>query len=190
VSLDTAQVVDKAIELLDREAEGGLGFNRVARALSVKPPSLYNHVADGADLERRVAIRRWSMFERACAGSAPELEGGEALRAFARAFREFARRHGGLFDQMSTVRLSPSDPDFAGVGGPLLSRIAVPLRSLGVADADITHAARAFRSAVHGFVVLERQQQFAMNSSVEESFERMLDLLVGGLGAGTMSLPG
>jgi hypothetical protein len=91
---------------------------------------------------------------------------------------------------MSTVRMSPADPDFAGVGGPLLSRIAVPLRSLGVADDDVTHAARAFRSAVHGFVFLERQRQFAMSASVEESFERMLDLLIGGLEAGATRLPG
>jgi hypothetical protein len=83
-----------------------------------------------------------------------------------------------------------ADRDFAGVRGPLLSRIPVPLRSPGVADGDITHAARAFRSAVHGVVVLEWQRQFAMGASVEKSFERMLDLLVGGFGAWMMRLPG
>jgi len=184
VSLDTVQVVAKAVELLEREGEHGLGFNRVARELGVKPPSLYNHVAGGADLERRVAIRAWSMFEQACARGARGQEGGEALRAHARVYRDFARSHGGLFQVMATVRLSPSDPDFAGVGGALLARIAAPLRALGVSSDDLTHAARAFRSAVHGFVVLERQHQFAMGASVEKSFERLLDLLIGGLDSG------
>jgi AcrR family transcriptional regulator len=180
-SLDTAQVVDTGILLLEREGEGGLGFNRVARELGVKPPSLYNHVADGADLERRVAIRGWSTFDRAAAGKALGLDGGEALRAHARAYRDFAREHEGLFHVMATVRLKPTDPEFAGVAGPLLERLATPMRDLGVAGDDVVHCVRAFRGAVHGFVLLESQRQFAAGAAVEESFERMLDLLIGGL---------
>jgi AcrR family transcriptional regulator len=153
----------------------------VARELGVKPPSLYNHVTDGADLERRVAIRGWSMFEHAAAGKVLGLDGGEALRAHARAYRDFAREHEGLFQIMATVRLKPTDPEFAGVAGPLLERLATPMRELGVAGDDLVHCVRAFRASVHGFVVLERQRQFAAGAAVEESFERMLELLVGGL---------
>jgi AcrR family transcriptional regulator len=123
------------------------------------------------------------MFDRTCVDEAGEDYGEEALLAYARAYRDFATRHPGLFQHMTSVRLAPADPEFVPVGRSLMARIVSPLRELGVAPEDETHAARSFRSAVHGFVVLERQRQFASGASVDESFERLLDLLVRGLGA-------
>jgi AcrR family transcriptional regulator len=184
MSLDTDAVLDEALRLLERGGDGALGFNRLARALGVKPPSLYNHVAGDADLRRRVAIRGWALFDAGSQRRARGLNGEDTLRAFAKAYREFAHSHPGLFGVMSTVRLAPADKDFSALAAPLLDRISSPIRDLGVQGGDVLHGVRAFRAAVHGFVVLERQQQFAMDASVKKSFDRLIDILLLGIRAG------
>jgi AcrR family transcriptional regulator len=184
VSLDTRAVIEEAVALLDREGEGTLGFNRLARALGVKPPSLYNHVADDADLRRRVAIQGWARFDAACQHRARGRSGAAALRAFAAAYRAFAAEHPGLFALMAEVSLSPDDPDYARVAGPLLERTLAPWRTLGLAGDDAVHAVRALRAAIHGFTVLERQGQFRMAPAADRTFARLIDATLAGFAGG------
>lgn len=89
MSLSTASVVDGAMRVVDSEGPGALGFNRVARELGIKPPSLYNHVADAGDLRRRVAIRGWERYAERCEALSRK-RGAGALVAFARAYLELA----------------------------------------------------------------------------------------------------
>jgi AcrR family transcriptional regulator len=184
MSLDTRAVIEEALALLDREGEGSLGFNRLARALGVKPPSLYNHVADDADLRRRVAIQGWARFDAACQARGRGRSGAAAVRALAAAYRAFAAQHPGLFALMAEVSLSPDDPDYAPVARPLLERTLAPWHALGLAGDDAVHAVRALRAAVHGFTMLEQQGQFRMGPKAARSFDRMLDALLAGLRRG------
>jgi AcrR family transcriptional regulator len=182
VSLDTRAVVSRAVALLEREGDGAFGFNRLARALGVKPPSLYNHVTNDADLRRRVAIHGWALFDAACERRGRGKSGAAALRTYAATYRSFAAEHPGLFATMAAVSLDPADPDYAPVAVPLLERLLAPCRALGLDGHGAVHAVRAIRAAVHGFVVLERQGQFRMGPKVERSFDRMLVALLAGLG--------
>jgi len=71
---------------------------------------------------------------------------------------------------MAAAPLSPTDPDYAPVAGPLLERVSVPCRALGLDGDEVVHAVRAFRAAVHGFVLLERGSQFQMRPGADQSF--------------------
>jgi len=77
--------------------------------------------------------------------------------------------------------LAPTDPDHAERAQALLGQFAGPLSELGVRSPDQAHAIRALRAAVHGFVVLERNGQFTMSADVDESFSRLVDLMIDGL---------
>ena len=55
------------------------------------------------------------------------------------------------------------------------------IASLGVEGADAIHAARALRSIIHGFATLEIAGGFGLPVDCDESFRRLLDLLVEGL---------
>jgi AcrR family transcriptional regulator len=180
VAVSVGTIVDAAVELLRADRAAGLGFNRVARALGIQPPSLYNHVADGDDLRRLVAIRGWQLFCDVCEAAQGRKRGARALHAFSDAYRRFAREEPGLFDLMETVPLSPSDPDHIVSMQRLLALFDAPLADLQVKPAERTHVIRALRAAVHGFVVLERQGQFAMAVDVDTSFQKMIDRVVGG----------
>ena len=58
------------------------------------------------------------------------------------------------------------------------------LRSWSLEGDDAVHAARAFRSAVHGFVALEAAGGFGIPVDLDESFERLVATLAGGLATG------
>jgi AcrR family transcriptional regulator len=180
VSLSTAEVVEQAVELLEREGVGALGFNRLARELGVKPPSLYNHVDGDADLRRRVAIRGWALYDASVARRARGRSAEAVLRGQAAAYRTFCGEHPGLFAVMAEVSLSPDDPDHAPVAGPLLERALAPWRELGLGSDEAVHAVRALRAAVHGFVVLERQGQFRMAPAADRTFARLVHAVIAG----------
>ncbi|AKF09077.1 TetR/AcrR family transcriptional regulator [Sandaracinus amylolyticus] len=178
----TDEVVDVAIALVEAEGEEGLGWNRVARALGVKPPSLYNHVESGADLRRRVAIRGWERWEDDARRAIARSRGPRAqLRALATSYRTFAHEHGALFAVLGSTRIAPDDPDFRPVAGRLLALFEAPLAELGVPAAKRVHAIRTVRSIVHGFVHLEAAGQLAMDASIDASFRYAIELLLDGL---------
>ena len=55
------------------------------------------------------------------------------------------------------------------------------LDGYGLTGDDAIHATRAVRSALHGFAVLETGGGFGIKLDLDESFERMVDLLDRGL---------
>jgi Tetracyclin repressor-like, C-terminal domain len=60
--------------------------------------------------------------------------------------------------------------------------IMAVLRGYELEGDDAVHAARAIRVALHGFVSLEAEQGFAIDVSLDESFEWLLETLDRGLG--------
>jgi AcrR family transcriptional regulator len=174
----TDAVIAAAIRLVDAEGESALGWNRLAQELGVKPPSLYNHVSDAADLMRRVAIFAWSELERETAIAFTRATSSEdQLRAIATSYRSFARRRPGLFAIASKTRIPLDDRDFVRVSAALFALFDAPLVGLGIPATQQVHAIRILRASVHGFVELERAGQFAMSTSVEETFAALLEVL-------------
>ena len=171
-------IAEAGIALLRADPGEGLGFNRVARALGIQPPSLYNHVEDSEALRRLVAIRAWQIFCDTCERAQGRKRGARALTAFGAAYRQFAQDEPGLFDLMEVVALDPTAADYLPSMQRIFRLFAGPLEALGVPAAERTHLIRALRAAVHGFVVLERRGQFAMADNVDESFILMLKRLL------------
>jgi hypothetical protein len=55
------------------------------------------------------------------------------------------------------------------------------VESFGIAGAEAIHAVRALRSMVHGFATLEAAGGFGLALSLDESFDRLIDLVILGL---------
>jgi len=176
----TPDVVTRAAAtLLDRDGPDALTLARLAEALGVKSPSLYNHV-DGLDaLTRRVALDGIDQLADACRAALMGRSGTDALRAFASAYRAFAVAHPGVYTVAQVAR--PGDAEYEAKAQRLLDPVLALLRALGLAEAELVHATRAVRSALHGFALLESGAGFGMDIDVDASFQWMLDLLVRGL---------
>jgi AcrR family transcriptional regulator len=177
--LDTEQVVDAAEEL----AEAGLDrvtFARLAHKLDVKPPSLYNHVKGREALIRLITLRGVNGLHDAIVQAAAGLSGADALRATAHAYRDYARAHPGRYEATLTAPAEP-DQELQSAAERLLGTLAAILRGWNLEGDDTIDAIRIMRSALHGFVSLERHGGFALARSVDASFERLVATLITGL---------
>lgn len=183
-SLDRQQVVAAAIACIDQDGPSGLGINRVAKHLGVKPPSLYNHVDGGADLALGVLIEASKQIGAAI-GSAttPTADPAAQLFAIALSTRAWALEHANLYLTMSQIPPDNEHPEFAAVMAELLGMFREPLRQLGVDGPDAIHAIRGLRATMHGFVLLETGGQFALSADIEDSYRWLIQVTIRGIGA-------
>lgn len=200
--LTATAVIAEAARLADEVGWEHVTLAALAGRLGVRVPSLYKHV-DGLDAVRRgvtilaldelgaalaVALTAARPGGGTAGGSAG---GGEAdataspvvrLDALARAYRAFATTHPGRY--AATVRAAPpGDAEHAAASDAVVATVFGVLGEIGLAGDDAVDAARALRSALHGFVVLEAAGGFGLPRDVDRSFERMITLLLRGLAA-------
>jgi len=107
--------------------------------------------------------------------------GVDALLAAARAYRGWAHAHPGRYE---AVQRAPAigDAARAAAASEAVEVLAGILRAWELEGADAVHAVRGLRSALHGFVDLERVGGFALEEPLDESYERLVRDVVAGLG--------
>jgi AcrR family transcriptional regulator len=181
--LDSERVVDTAAAIADAEGLDGVTLARVAGGLGVRAPSLYNHVDGRAGLRRALALRGVRELTAALRDAAVGRSGTDALAATARAYRAYARAHPGLY-AASVAAPAPDDAEHQVAAAETVDVVYAVLRGWRLEGDDAVHAARAFRSAVHGFVLLEATGGFGIPVDVDASFERLVATLAGGLPRG------
>jgi len=185
VGLDQAAVVEAAAALADEEGVEGLSLARLAERLSVRAPSLYNHVAGLEGVRRGLALlgtrQLGERLRRAAVGKA----GDEALEAIAEAYRTFVKEHPGLYASTlpaSRLREPAPDPQLQAAEQEALEPVLMVLASsYGLQDEEALHATRCLRAAVHGFATLEAAGGFGLALDTNESFRRLVWTIIGGL---------
>jgi AcrR family transcriptional regulator len=178
--LSTAAVVAAAAEIADAEGLDRLTLARVAAAAGVRTPSLYNHVESLDDVRRRVALLALRDLADALRDAAVGRAGDDALAAMADAYRAYARRHPGRY---AATQRAPAegDEEMRTAAAGAVDVVLAILRGYGLEGDDAIHAARAVRSALHGFVTLETGGGFGIPVDLDESYARMVRALARGL---------
>jgi AcrR family transcriptional regulator len=177
--LDAEQVLQAAVSLADHGLER-VTFARLAEVLGVRPPSLYNHVNGRPALLRLITLRGLHELTDAIAAAAAGLSGEDALRATAHAYRAYAHAHPGSYDATLAAPHEP-DPELHAAAERLLTLLSAILRGWKLEGDRAIDAIRAVRSALHGFVSLERSGGFAMARDRDASFDRLVAMLAAGL---------
>jgi AcrR family transcriptional regulator len=179
--LDADRVVDEAARIADADGLSAVTLTRVAAALGVQAPSLYNHVAGRDGLLGLVALRGVTELGDALRDAAVGRAGAEALVALAHAYRDYAHRHPGLY--AATVRApAPGDDEATAASARAVDVLIAVLGAWRLQGNAITHHIRAIRSALHGFVTIEAEGGFGLPVDIDESFELLLATLIAGLG--------
>ncbi len=178
--LDEGVVVRAAADLVDAQGIDALTLARLAERLGVRPPSLYNHVASLEEVRRGLALlgvrELCARLARAAIGTAGE----EGVFALADAYRRFAKERPGLY--AATLRAPDSDDQaLQQAAAELMDVVRAVLAPYGLRGAEETHAIRAWRSLVHGFVSLEMGGGFGLPLDLDESFRRLIRLFIAGL---------
>jgi AcrR family transcriptional regulator len=173
-------VVDEAVRIADSEGLAALTLARVATALGVQAPSLYNHVSGHQGLVRLIALRGLRGLSDAMRSASVGRAGNDALSAAARAYRDYVRAHPGCYE--ATVRAP--DPGDVELAAAAVDAVAVMLAVLTAWDLECeraVHAVRVIRSALHGFATIEAGGGFGLPLDVDKSFELLIETLLAGL---------
>ncbi|RKS79945.1 AcrR family transcriptional regulator [Motilibacter peucedani] len=179
--LDPAAVVAAGAELADEIGFAALTMGALAEKVGVRTPSLYKHVASQDDLNRRIAALAMDEAAVAVGAAIQGRAGHDALRAAARALRDFVRTHPGRYAATLSLELTGPDDPLAVAAARSLEPFTAVLRGYDIAPSDTTHALRALRSIFHGFATIEAGGGFQWSTDTDESFEWLVDLVDRGL---------
>ena len=179
--LDPAAVVVAGAALADEVGFAGLTMGQLADRVGVRTPSLYKHVANQDDLNRRIAALALTEASDAVGAAVQGCAGRDALAAAARAFRDFVLTHPGRY--AATLGVEPTGPDdpISVSGERLLGSFTAVLRGYAIGPDEMDHALRALRSFFHGFATLQSAHGFQWSADVDESFEWLITLVDRGL---------
>jgi len=176
-------VVRAAAGLVDAEGLEALSLGRLAAQLGVQTPSLYNHVEGLPGLRRELALLSNRLLGDCLGQAAIGKAGAEALMAAAQAYRSHIKDHPGLY--AASLRASGTLPTIdlelqASEERVVQIGLAVTA-SFGLRGEDALHAVRGLRSVVHGFATLEVAGGFGLPLDCDESFRRLVNMLICGL---------
>jgi AcrR family transcriptional regulator len=180
--LDHDVVVACAAQLADAEGLDAVTLARVAAALGVKPPSLYNHVKGRDGLLRGIALLGMAEIAAALREAAIGRSGADGLQATAQAYRTYVLEHPGRYAAGGITAPAADDTELQAAGGAVLDVLRGVLRSWSLDDEQTIHALRAFRAAVHGFASLEAASGFGIKLDLDVSFEHLIAALAAGFG--------
>src|ERR1700712_5279523 len=152
-------------------------MGQLADRVGVRTPSLYKHVASQDDLNRRIAALALNEAADAIGAATQGRAGRDALRAAARALRDFVLAHAGRY--AAALGLEPTGPEdpIIRASARVLEPFTAVLRGYEIAPAEMTHALRALRSIFPGFATIEAPGGFQWSTDTEESFEWLPRLL-------------
>jgi AcrR family transcriptional regulator len=171
--LTRARVVAEAAEVADQVGYEQLTLAAVAQRTGVRLPSLYKHVDSLDALRRDLAVLALRDLGRELTDATVGRSRSAALLGLAHAYLGYARAHPGRY--AATVRAPrEEDGEHAAAADAVLRVVLAILGGYDLDGEDGIDAARVLRSALHGFVSLERAGGFGLPRDVDRSYDRLV----------------
>jgi AcrR family transcriptional regulator len=178
-TLSRKDVVAAAIVCLQKEGESGLGVNRVARELGIQPPSIYKHIEGNKALRHAVAVEGMRMLTEHLSDQVKEISDRRRLiQTTAYGVRQFFHEYPSLHGVVTTTLIKNDDLEYQLSKQIFLDFYRKSLEPFGLIGDEVIHAIRTFISACHGFVLLERSQQFKEPQSLNDSYDWLIDTFI------------
>ena len=181
--LDKAMVVQAAADLANAEGVDALSLGRLAERLGVRTPSLYNHIDGLPGLYRELSLLNTRKLGERLSNAAIGKAGPDAVMAVAQAYREHIKESPGLY--MASLRaarnLAPANVELQAAEDRVVHVGMAVVASFGFSGEDGLHAVRGLRSVIHGFATLEVAGGFGLPLDCDESFRRLIAMLIAGL---------
>lgn len=184
--LTATLVLEEAAKLADAKGCDQFSLAELADRFHIKPPSLYNHLESLEALKRGLAMMALRELADALGKAAIGLSKDDAVRSLAGAYREFVKKHPGLY-QATQRAVGASDPELSRASDDVVDVCLAVLRGYGLDRRGALHALRGLRSAVHGFATLETAGGFGIPLSIDESFAWLVECFMAGLNAAASS---
>ena len=177
--LNTEVIAEAAIELVEEKGYRNFSMRELAARLGVQPASLYNHVNGIEAVHKAVGLHGISILEKALEQAYGYQDFVEALFIMADAYRKFANDSPELYQAVIEMRTTENEELRQSI-----QRIIHPFLVLigrEVKDPEkVVHFQRMMRSALHGFVSLEREGYLTYElTDSSASFRFMVENLAG-----------
>jgi AcrR family transcriptional regulator len=181
-SLSRQDVIAAAIACIDAEGATALGVSRVARELGIKPPAIYKHLENGADLQRSTAIVLWQQYLEEC----QQMMAGRSmtkdlLKQLGQFTRNFAKTYPARYQVMMQVQLQPGDTEAGATIQQLLHFLRQALNAYDLSEPQLIDVMRMVNAAIYGFISLEQSGLMTLARSTDKSYEVMLEGLIGAI---------
>lgn len=171
MQLTKTMIIDTALSLAEQQGYEAVTMANIARSLSIKPPSLYNHFKNLEEIKHAMAEAAQIQLYEALRDTE---QGAQPLLSLAKAYVHFGSSHPGLY--------ASSLPGGSWeVSEALVQLIADGLTSFPLDETDKIHAIRGFRSMLHGFIDLNKHAGFKLDVDLEKSLEEMVAIFERGL---------
>ncbi|TQR99609.1 TetR/AcrR family transcriptional regulator [Paenibacillus ottowii] len=179
--LKLQDILAAAEDIANERGMGDVTLTTLAQKLHIRPPSLYNHVNGLNGLRQVLALHSLGKLEEALMSAAVGRAGEDALTAMGSAYMQYARERPGLYEAM-LYATDRNDIELRHAADRVAELVITVLSSgYGFNEADCIHAARGFRSLLHGFASLEPKGGFGLPVDVDQSIEVMMDTFCAGL---------
>ncbi|MCP3988623.1 MAG: TetR/AcrR family transcriptional regulator [Actinomycetia bacterium] len=180
VQLSADLVIETAATIVDSEGIEALSLTRVAKDLGTSQPALYRHL-DGYDaLIRALGLRSREILAGRLAAAAVGLAREDAVRAMGVAWRRMVQDHPGIYAATDRYPVA-GDPELEAAIDQIVATLGQALIGFDLAEDEVVHVARTLRSAFHGFSHLEAGVGFPLKQDLDDSFDRLLELLCTGI---------
>ena len=181
--LSTVGVVAAGAAMADEVGIGAVSLSALANRLGVRPPALYKHVDNLADLQHRIAALAMTEFGDALREALQGRSGVDALTAMFTALRTYIAAHPGRYVATVGAEFRGEDDPLLVAGVRVINSVRAVLSGYGIKADDLDHAIRTLRCTIHGFAVLQAANGFQWNNDADESFAWMVSFVDAGLRA-------
>ncbi len=173
-------LIETAWQMAEADGLEALSLAKLAGAMGIKAPSLYHHVSSKAQLLKAVnELTNQRLFSAINdglngTGSSPL----EKLTAVAHTQRIFAQKHPVTYMLAFTTVEAEARPDPAQQAQSALPLQAIMAEISG--EQDSLAALRGALALIHGFIMLELNQQFQRGGDLDEAFTSAIEAYLRG----------
>lgn len=166
--------------IADREGLDSVTLTRVAKELGISQPALYRYVAGFDDLIRSLSLRGRHLLAERLQAAAVGVSQDDAVRAMGRAWRQVVKDRPGLYEATDRYPCA-GDPELEAAVEHIVETLGMALVGYDLVPEKKAHAARALRSAFHGFSHLEAGDGHPEPHDLDDTFEHIIVLLCAGV---------
>ncbi|GGL60766.1 TetR/AcrR family transcriptional regulator [Sporolactobacillus putidus] len=167
-------------KIVNQEGYEALTLARVAKALEIKTPSLYNHISSLNDLRKALALHALKQLYHEIMTAAVGKSGEEALKAIGFAYIHLMKDNPGLYSATLSA-LDPQDTEINQMSSDTIAIILRVLEPYHLSEEKAIHFVRGLRALSYGFSTLERQGGFNIDVPLNESISIAFDIFIKGM---------